>query len=119
VFPSPLLTYKSAGVTLELLPHEQVNGHDAIVLGVGGKASSTSRIYLDADTYLVVRTVATVDSPTDGPLQQTSDMSDYRTVDGVKVPFLIVNANPTQTVTIRLTKVEHNLEIPDATFVKK
>jgi outer membrane lipoprotein-sorting protein len=119
VFPSPLLTYKDAGITLEVLPREKVNGRDAIVLRATPKAGSTSRIFFDAETYLIVRTVITIDSPMGGELEQTSEPSDYRTFDGVKVPFLIVNSNQLQTVTIKINKVEHNVAIDDAMFVKK
>jgi hypothetical protein len=119
LFPSPLLDYKAAGLTLELLPHEQLNGRDAIVLRVTPKVGSVSRIFIDAETYLVARTVATIDTPANGPLEQTSDVSDYRLVDGVKVAFHVVNANPLQTLNITLSKVEHNLPIDDAMFGKK
>jgi outer membrane lipoprotein-sorting protein len=119
VFPTPFLTYKAAGTTLEVLPREQVNGREAIVLRATSKTGSTSRIFFDAETYLVVRTVATVDAPTGGELEQTSEPSDYRTVDGVKVAFQIVNSNELQTVIVKLAKVEHNVAIDDAMFVKK
>jgi outer membrane lipoprotein-sorting protein len=119
VFPTPLLMYKAAGAALEVLPREEVNGRDAIVLRVTPKIGAMSRIFFDAETYLIVRTVTTVDSPAGGPLEQTSELSEYRTVDGLKVPFLVVNANQLQTVTIALSKVEHNVEIDDAMFVKK
>jgi len=118
-FPTPLLVYKAAGAALEVLPKEDVNGRDAIVLRVTPKTGSPSRIFFDAATYLIVRTITTIDSPTGGPLEQTSDLSDYRTVDGLKVPFMVVNANQLQTVTIVLSKVEHNVQIDDAMFVKK
>ncbi len=41
------------------------------------------------------------------------------TVDGIKVPFTIVNSNVAQSVTIKIDKVEQNVPIDDAVFVKK
>jgi outer membrane lipoprotein-sorting protein len=119
VFPSPLLNYKAGAFTLEVLPKEQVNGRDAIVVRATPKTGPPLRIFFDAQTYLIVRTVTTLDSPMGGDLEQTSESSDYRTVDGVKIAFQIVNVNALQTVTIKLDMVEHNVAIDDAMFVKR
>ena len=37
----------------------------------------------------------------------------------MKVAFRVVTSNPAQTLTIAMTKVEHNVAIDDAMFVKK
>jgi hypothetical protein len=118
-FPSPLLKYKEAGVTLQLLPRDKVNGREAIVVQATPKTGLPSRVFFDAETYLVVRTVSTTDSQTGGTMEQTVEPSDYRTVDGVKVPFQVVNSNDVQTLTMKFTKIEHNVAIDDAMFVKK
>jgi negative regulator of sigma E activity len=117
-FPTMLLNYKEAGVTLELLPKTTINGRDAIGMKVTPKAGSPFQLFFDAETYLILRTVVTVDAPDGSTLEQTSDSSDYRTVDGVKVAFTVVNTNAQQVVTITLDKVEHNVP-DDAVFVKK
>lgn len=118
-FPSALLTYKTTGTKIELLPQEKLNGKDAVVLLITPKTGSVVRSYLDAGTLLQVRTVAKITPANVGTeIEQTIDLSDYRTVDGVKVPFSIVTTNPLQMVTIALTKVEHNVAIDDAIFVK-
>jgi hypothetical protein len=119
LFPSPLLAYKDAGLRLELLPHEMVNGRDAFVLRSSPAAGSPSRLFFDAETYLLVRVVTTIDGPQGGELEQTNDFSDFRVVDGVKVPFRVVNATALQTLTATLTTVQHNIAIDDAMFVKK
>jgi hypothetical protein len=120
VFPTPLLTYKDSGTKIEVLPNDRVVGKDAVVLQISPKTGSAVRLFLDAETYLIVRTVARISLPQlGGEVEQTTDVSDYRSVDGVKVPFHIVNTNPVQTLTITLNKVEHNVPIDDAMFVKK
>jgi outer membrane lipoprotein-sorting protein len=119
-FPTPLLDYKARGAKLEQLPGEKVQGKDAIVLVLTPATGSPVKMYLDPETYLVFRTVSTVNSPQlGGDAEQTTDVSDYQTVDGVKAPFRVVTSNPLQTLTIVLTKVEHNVAIDDAMFVKK
>ena len=120
VFPSVLLSYKQAGVKVELLPNETVEGRPAVVLLVTPKTGSAPRIYLDAETYLGLRTVTKVNAPeAGGDIEQIITLSDYRVVDGVKVPFQIVNRSPLQTVTVKIAKVEHNVALDDAVFAKK
>lgn len=118
LFPSSLLTYKETGVKLELQPKEDVAGKKAIVLLSTPRSGSPVKMYFDPDTYLLMKSVTTVTSAEMGSLEQTSEFSDYRTVDGVKVPFHLVNSNAAQTVTIKLTTVEHNVAIDDAMFGK-
>jgi hypothetical protein len=118
-FPSPLLSYKAAGTKIELLPKEQVGGKDAIVLLVTPKEGSVARLFFDAESYLIVRSVAKINSPEVGDFEQTNEPSDYRDVDGVKIPFVLKNTSPVQSLTIRLDKIEHNVPIDDAMFVVK
>jgi hypothetical protein len=43
---------------------------------------------------------------------------DYRAVDGIKVAFLLRATSSIQNDTITITKVEHNVAIADALFIK-
>lgn len=118
-FPNPLLNYKAEGAAVALLPNETVAGKSMIVLRITPKTGSASKLFLDPDTYLAMRSSATVNSPElGGDVEQVSDASDYRVVDGVKVPFKSVQTVGPQTVNIVLTTVEHNVAIPDTMFVK-
>jgi outer membrane lipoprotein-sorting protein len=120
VFPSALLNYKAAGTKVELQDKAKLGDKDAIVLLITPKSGSPIRMFLDPDTYLIARTVTTINSPQmGGDVETIVDLSDYRAVDGVKVPFHVVNSNPMQTLTIKVDKVEHNVPIDDAMFVKK
>jgi hypothetical protein len=120
VFPTPFLAYKDRGTRVDVLPTEKVGGKDAIVLLVTPKTGSPTRMFLDAETYLLIRLITTVNSAQlGGDIEQTTDLSDYRAVDDVKVPFRLVTANAVQTVNITLDKVEHNVAIDDAAFAKK
>jgi len=120
VFPTPFLGYKERGAKLEQLPNEKLQGKDAIVLVLTPATGSPVRVFFDPETYLALRTVTTVNAAQlGGDVEQTTDLSDYRAVDGVKLPFRVVTINPAQTVTIALTKIEHNAPVDDALFVKK
>ncbi len=119
-FPTPLLNYKEMGMKVELLPKAQVGGKDAIVLLITPKAGSATRTYLDPDTYLAIRTVSSVDSPQGGgQIEQTTDLSDYRTVDDVKVAYRVSLSSPAQSVTLTFKTIEHNTPIDEAMFSKK
>jgi outer membrane lipoprotein-sorting protein len=118
-FPSPLLNYKTNGMTFEVLPKEQVAGRDATVVVATPKVGPSMRLYFDPESGLLVRSVVRLNSPAQGEIEQTSEPSDYRAVDGVKVPFKVLNTSPNQTVTITITKVEHNVALDDTIFVAK
>jgi len=119
-FPNPLLNYKAAGSTVELLPNETVEGKSLIVLRITPKAGSVSKLFLDPATYLVVRSSATVNSPEmGGDIEQVNDASDFRTVDGVKFAFKTVQSTSVQSATLVFEKIELNVAIDDGMFVVK
>jgi len=119
MFPTPFLTYKEKGATVELAGKEKVDGRDAYVLLLKPKIGSVARTLIDAETYLPARIVVKLDVPeAGGEVEQTSDVSDYRVVDGIKIPFAIKVSSAIQSFTIAVTKVEHNLKIDPALFAK-
>jgi len=118
-FPSPLLNYKENGTKIELAGREKVGDKDAYVLKMSPKTGPAGRLFIDADTYLIVKTVATIDAPPVGTIEQTLSLSDYRDVDGVKVPYKIRSTNQFQDVAITVTKVEQNSPIDDQMFSKQ
>src|SRR5215831_7896020 len=118
-FPTPLLGYKEAGARVELTGKEKVADKDAYVLRFTPKAGPASRIFLDAESYMLVKTIITLNIPQLGTdVEQSSLFSDYRDVDGVKTPFRVQSVNQLQSLTITLTKVENNTPIPDSSFAK-
>ena len=116
-FPTPFLKYKEEGAKVEMVGKEKLGEKDAIVLVYTPKAGSATRYYFDAQTWLIMRSVGKFSvSATGEEIEQTTDPSDYREVDGVKLPFTIVMSNATQSVTMRLGKIEHNKPLDDAMF---
>jgi len=119
VFPSPLLKYKEAGMKIEVLPKEKFGDKDAIVLLITPKAGSAARQFLDAESYLPIKMVMKIDIPQmGGEIEQTTEFSDFREVDGVKIPFQMKITNPAQTLIIKANKVGHNAVIENSNFVK-
>ena len=75
-------------------------------------------MWIDAQSYLPLKTSVTIDTPEAGPLEQVVEFADFRDVDGIKVPFKLKNSNAMQTFTVAITKVEHNVKIDPALFAK-
>jgi hypothetical protein len=116
-FPSPFLNYKQAGAKVEVAGKEKLGEKDVIVVVFTPKIGSVSRLYFDAQTWQLVRSVAKVNIPeAGGEIEQTTDPSDYRDVDGIKLPYTLAMSNPVQSVTIRVQKVEHNKPLDDSIF---
>jgi hypothetical protein len=59
-----------------------------------------------------------VNVPQVGDLEQTTDLSDYREVDGVKLPFKLTASSAMQSYTVAIAKVEHNGPVDEKLFVK-
>ena len=118
-FPHPLLNYKELGMTVKLGEKEKVGDRDAYVLILEPASGSVLRQYVDAETYLPIQVVVKAFVPQLGQdLEQTTALRDYRTVDGVKLPFEVRTSSSVQTITIVLSKIEHNVTIDDALFAK-
>lgn len=106
--------YIANGYQLSVEGVEPVNGKDAYVLKVNkGKVSMTE--YYDVESGLKVKTVATVEGP-QGEIQQVTEISDYKEVDGVKVPFLMKQNMMNMATTTTLTSVEINKPIDESLF---
>lgn len=118
-FPSPLLKYKELGMTPTLEPTQQVNGKAAHVVLFTPKTGPAERMFFDAETFLIVRTTSILTLPQMGTIEQVSEPSDYRAVDGVKVAFGLAQTAGEQKITMTFTKIEHNVTLDDARFVKK
>jgi hypothetical protein len=118
-FPHSFLNYKELGATVQRSGTEKVGERDAYLLIVEPSSGSVVRQYLDTTTYLPVRTVVKVQVPQLGQeIEQTTDYSDYRDVDGVKLPFRLAASSSIQSYTITVTKVEHNVTVDETLFSK-
>jgi hypothetical protein len=97
---------------------EKVGDRDAYVINFDPTAGSPVKTYIDAETYLPIKSVSKVNVAPVGEFEQTTETSDYRDVDGVKVPFKIKNTSSVQGLTMTFTKVTHNVPVDDKIFAK-
>jgi outer membrane lipoprotein-sorting protein len=118
-FPTPFLTYKDSGLKAELLAKEKVGDRDTYVLQLTPKAGSASKQFFDTETYMLLKTVTTVNVPQLGrDVEQVGEFADYRAVDGIKLAHTVKSTNPVQAFTITVTSFEHNKDLDDASFAK-
>jgi outer membrane lipoprotein-sorting protein len=117
-FPTPLLGYKDRGSKIELAGKEKVGDREAYALIFTPASGPPSRVFIDAQSFLPVKLVTKVSVPDMGEVEQTTELSDFREVDGVQVPFKLKGSSDVQTFTIVLTKVEHNAKLDEALFAK-
>ena len=118
-FPSPFLNYKAMGATIELTGKEKVGDRDAYVIVLKSPTGLAPKFYIDAQTYIPIKSIIKVNVAQLGrDLDQTSEFNDYRDVDGMKIPFEIKQVSDIQTLTVKLTKVDHNVEVDEKLFTK-
>lgn len=118
-FPHAFLSYKDLGFKATVEGKQKVGSGEAYVLVLEPAKGSTIRQFIDADTMLPVRFVMRVNVEELGAeVEQTTDLSAYKEVDGLKLPFKLTSSSSAQSFTVDLTKVEHNVAIDDKLFAK-
>jgi outer membrane lipoprotein-sorting protein len=91
---------------------ETVNGKSTHVLEGKSKEGTTDTFYLDEKTHLIVQ-MKTRESGSDATIQ----LSDHRTVDGLKVPFSIeFDAGAAGNFSLKIDEVQHGVTLDDALF---
>ncbi len=96
---------------------ETINGHSAYVLEVTPADGPAEWMYFDTESGLLLRHKGQNEAPT-GPVMVETTLSDYREVDGVKLPFSTYVSRPDISFTMRVSEVKHNVPIEDSKFDK-
>lgn len=116
-FDSVFVDYKEKGFTIELVGKEKLDGSDVYHLKVARKGGPPREFFLDAVTGLEKKIVVSVQSPDGSPMTSVTEFSDYRTVDGCLVPFVLKQRqNGTLISTTTLDKIEFNVAVEDSYF---
>jgi hypothetical protein len=77
----------------------------------------SAKLYVDAEGGLLLRMIELEDTPL-GEIPTQTDFSDYRTVDGIQVPFTVRVARPGNVTTTHYTEIQFNAAIPAGKFTK-
>ena len=95
---------------------QEVNGHPVYVVHGDVKGSKVAEmLYFDADSGLLLRRV-TFKPTALGSLADQVDFDDYRTVDGVRVPFVLTSANGLTMSTRTYSEIRFNVAVDEAKF---
>jgi hypothetical protein len=113
----PLVDWKAKGHRVELAGRESVEGREAWELKVSLKTGAVRYLYLDAQSFLHVRTGATR-SVAGRPIEMETTFGDYRETAGVLFPHTIeigAKGRPCR-LRILVQTVEVNPALDDARF---
>jgi outer membrane lipoprotein-sorting protein len=113
----PLVDYKEKGSKVELVGKEPVEGTDAYKIKVTLKSGDTRTFYLDADSWLLIKSESK--STVRGTERETETaVGDYKEVGGVLYPHSIEQGvkGTAQKAKIVIDKIEINPTIEDARF---
>lgn len=115
----PLLIAAAEGtLTTKLLPEEGRDGKVLRVAEVSGEGVSPVRLYIDPSFQVVRQTFSTA-GPDGRAVQAEEVFSDYRAVDGIKVPFRAEVLRDGRSILERtLTGVQFNTELDAALFTR-
>ena len=117
-FPHPFLSYKAMGMAVKVAGKEQVDQRAAYLLVFEPATGTPIKHYVDAQTFIPLRTTLVVEVPQLGTLEQNIDASDIRDLDGVKIPYSLKIVNAAQSLTLTFSKIEHNVPVDEKLFVK-
>lgn len=109
------LDYKSAGITPELTGIEQVDGKDAYSVTLNLPNEMTSANYYDKESGLLVKQSKFMETP-QGVITQSTFLSDYREVEGVKYPFKMRQLVGPKAIEMEVTSIKINSGISDTLF---
>jgi photosynthetic reaction center cytochrome c subunit len=94
---------------------EKIGERETYVLSCVREGQPPAKFYFDAQSSLLVRVVRYKESAL-GLDPQQIDYSDYRDVDGVRMPFRITISEPMSSSTIQIDEVQENVPVDETKF---
>ena len=118
-FDGPLVDYKAKGNKVEFVGKEDVQGSPAYKLHLTTKSGSESNLYIDADTYLLIKSEGK--RKVQGQeIESETMIGDYKEVDGMLMPHSMEShrkgAPAGQSQAITIEKYEINAKVDPAQF---
>ena len=94
---------------------ESVGGEEAYVVRAGGPGDVSERLSFSTSTGLLLRREVLTKTPL-GRYREETDYSDYREVDGVKLPFTVARMEVNTRYMENYSEIKHNVRVDDSTF---
>ncbi len=94
---------------------EKIGQHETYAVEAKPVYGDPQKLYFDARTGLLLRVLIEIGTSF-GPILDQTDFSDYRKVDGVRLPFLLRRTSLFDNSTTKVKEVRHNIPIDDAKF---
>jgi photosynthetic reaction center cytochrome c subunit len=97
----------------------KIEGRDVYVLRATTTGGKREQLYFDAETGLLIRRTTSTTTPV-GVIPEQVDFSDYREVDGLKVPFTVrvSTIDPNYSVVRKFTEIKLNVPVDTKQFNK-
>ncbi|HEX8890698.1 MAG TPA: hypothetical protein VF779_16225 [Pyrinomonadaceae bacterium] len=111
------IRFKELYTRLTLKGIEKVGAAQAYVLEAVPAEGSAEHFYFDTQTGLLLRRDS-VEEGEEGRRATEEYFSDYRVVDGIKLPFTIHEVSPGMDFLIKISEIKHNVTIDDTKFNK-
>lgn len=109
------LRWKERYTSAETTGTDEVDGRPCYVVVMTPKVGRPEKRCYDTETYDMVRTEVTEVSAM-GEIPAVALPSDFREVDGIRIPFKLVNKAMGQEFTVTIEEVEHNVDLPEGVF---
>ena len=110
-----VLALDKLGIKKNLLGMERINGRAAIRVELSFPSGKRHIHYFDSETGLKLREVEITETNI-GNATQTTDYTDYREVEGIKLPFRVITYVGNQTIANVIQKVEINKNLGEDPF---
>ncbi|MCS6951814.1 MAG: hypothetical protein RMK57_01935 [Bryobacterales bacterium] len=100
---------------VELKGKRKLGDREAYLIELTPREGKPVQRYYDAETFLLLRT--DMEQPTaQGMTMVQTEFADYKEFEGRKVPFTIKQHIPEGELILRVTQIQHNVEIDDSVF---
>jgi hypothetical protein len=109
------LKWKELYKTVECAAAETINGKKTYKLVFTPHEGAESSQFYDAETHLLVKARHVIQIQM-GDVPVETDFSDYRDVDGIKLPYKTIQTIPNAKLEIVFSEVKHNVDLAADTF---
>jgi hypothetical protein len=96
---------------------EKIGGREAYVVSVLNAGDVAAKLYFDRESRLLLRILRYTDSPL-GRNPTQIDYADYRTQDGLKLPFQQTISRPNSRFVIQIDEAKYNVPVEDGKFAR-